>query len=947
MGEAEIMPKYEADKSNRVVLVQTEKSWGADAIYCIATIPPKVDLSAYLDEDGVYKIGYSLLHASNNRASMANQALVDYTGYFEVEKGVGRLYMALKGVNIGGGERNEYLTDIFSREGGYGGAKTRGEYLSYLDAAAVGAETIWSFTDKKTGIKTYHSLNYPHYVRMPLFNPGADGYYGLSFIVPIMDGLDGGAPGSGKAEAQARLLIHSIEKVDGANPYAVPYDKTMIGAAVQDATAILMNHEENGGLTEAQISALNAAIDAAQTVYDTDPTDQEQILNTRDALLAVIAGLSKTELNALIASAAQQYEESAYVADSWAIFAAALQAARATAKNAGATGDEIDAALKNLQAAADGLVPVGADVDKNALLAKIEQAKAIERGNYTAESHEALQAAIADAEAVASNTDATQTQVNARIAALNARIAALAVETAALDRAILAAKAYGQSPYEENSYAALAAAIAAAEFANDGTLRDMDVTKQINALNAAVAALAPKADIKYRLAGGKYSLANKTELLNFVTNNDSMGNAAIDHEASYLEISNGGADARVHLIFNPLTADFGGSTFTGYLLKLDKVTKINYDNEGYINGYEVDQAQVHEDWGTERDDYWRTEYGSYPKNLSLPVTIGQSEITVHVFVPVMEAINPTSGDQLARLRIDWSDFDLTEGGAETADTSGLAGVIKAARAVAEGSYAGLSFDALAASVAAGEYLTANKGIKTVSQTMVNTREAAIRAAQAALIFSGEIETVKKEIAVAPAVENDKATSAIAKDTVSALIADALASANGAGTQVGPLVIEGRIDVKPSDMTDIKETETSISKEAIEEAVSAILGSAGIDDVVLTVDTGITEISLDGDTLAKLASALTASGADGFEIVTGKPELTAAEKAVAGDKEVVEIILSIASASGAVTVILPYVPETGEDASKLRVFKLEENGSSAVPGSYYDDAKKAMLFKTAI
>lgn len=61
-------------------------------------------------------------------------------------------------------------------------------------------------------------------------------------------------------------------------------------------------------------------------------------------------------------------------------------------------------------------------VDKSNLLDKINAAKAIEQGNYTDETYQALQNAIAAAEGVYNQPDATQGQVNAQIDALQEAI---------------------------------------------------------------------------------------------------------------------------------------------------------------------------------------------------------------------------------------------------------------------------------------------------------------------------------------------------------------------------------------------------------------------------------------------------------------------------------------------------------------------------------------------
>ena len=64
-------------------------------------------------------------------------------------------------------------------------------------------------------------------------------------------------------------------------------------------------------------------------------------------------------------------------------------------------------------------------VDKSALTAKLTQARAVQKGNYTDASWNALQSAITTAQAVADKAGATQPEVNAQVTALNNAIAAL------------------------------------------------------------------------------------------------------------------------------------------------------------------------------------------------------------------------------------------------------------------------------------------------------------------------------------------------------------------------------------------------------------------------------------------------------------------------------------------------------------------------------------------
>ncbi|MCL2495498.1 MAG: hypothetical protein FWE98_07595 [Oscillospiraceae bacterium] len=98
----------------------------------------------------------------------------------------------------------------------------------------------------------------------------------------------------------------------------------------------------------------------------------------------------------------------------WNALQAAITAAQAVADNGNVTQAQVDAQVTALQNAIDGLIAT----DKAALTAKLTQAKAIEKGNHTDTTWNALQTAITAAQAVANDGNATQAQVDAQVTAL-------------------------------------------------------------------------------------------------------------------------------------------------------------------------------------------------------------------------------------------------------------------------------------------------------------------------------------------------------------------------------------------------------------------------------------------------------------------------------------------------------------------------------------------------
>jgi len=160
------------------------------------------------------------------------------------------------------------------------------------------------------------------------------------------------------------------------------------------------------------------------------------------------------------------------------------------------------------------------DIDTSALKALIEEATALaEKEGYTAESVQALTAAIAHAKTVAEAPESVQAVAD-EITALQAAIDGLVVDTAALTARIAEAKVLAEKEgYTAESIAALNAAIAAAEaVVKNPTVEN--VKAQLEALKAAMDAVKPDttaleaaiAAAEEKLADDKYSPKSKAAL---------------------------------------------------------------------------------------------------------------------------------------------------------------------------------------------------------------------------------------------------------------------------------------------------------------------------------------------------------------------------------------------------------------------------------------------------
>jgi hypothetical protein len=778
------------DKENREIVFSTRKEDGIHTFLesggeiAIVEYATPVDVGAGVEDTtfapGIYSSDVVILRAEMNTTSMSNGAFDK--SYVEITNdGKAYIYFKLKSLfmteaDFGPGEEISedyeldsvgYLSHMMYGENPIGdslnaaGVKINAEYYSFYPESVT--------TDDRGNVM-------PLYTRIELGEVNATGTYNIGFIIPPMN----------YAERWARVMIKNLTPVEqGANPLPV-YDKSIIRGEIGHAQNAYLTYEYirsvwevTSSLNEVQQAALDGYIATAQAAYADPEVDTiPEYLAARDALRAAVAALPKYELN--LALAAANYAEAGYVADGWAVYAEALNAARAVAADPDATQSDIDDALAALQAAIENLQPVGTVVDKSALIAKIDAASAITKENtdfeYTDATFDALQAAITAAQAVAADADATQLAVNAQVSALQAAITALRVVTTALEDAIDEARAIVAGNYEATSYAALQAAITAADSADDearsGPLTPERMTAQISALEAAQAALVAKTDLKYRLADGEYSLAGKTALKQFASTADSMGNGAIDHSKSYLEISDGGAQARVHLFFGPL--EYSG--FRGFLLNLDKIKVPIYDSPNILDGAatfadeNLVPATVVSDWGDDHDQFWEASYGPYPKELWLPVELGQDTVNVHVFVPVMEkvAISGGVGNQAARLVIDWSGFDLT-GQNSTATLTALEAAVAGADELTLDDYTPETAASVTASLAAAQYLITNNATLTVTNEMAAARATAIKAAIIALIAPPvEVEAELKVTPTAPDT-NGKATASVDPNAINETI----------------------------------------------------------------------------------------------------------------------------------------------------------------------------------
>ncbi len=206
-------------------------------------------------------------------------------------------------------------------------------------------------------------------------------------------------------------------------------------AASEAAVQALRNMVEKAEALGSDDAALNAAIEAAQAVLAKEtPTATEVVtalLDLSEAMQAVDAGESTDALRADVQETIDFITENILTnvdnirPGKVQALVNAVDAAKAVLADDQATAEELKAANEAMTKAAQELWEI---VTKAELEALIEAANGYLDGDYTAESLEALQAAIDAAQAVAINDDATTAEVTEAITNLSNAIAGLVNE---------------------------------------------------------------------------------------------------------------------------------------------------------------------------------------------------------------------------------------------------------------------------------------------------------------------------------------------------------------------------------------------------------------------------------------------------------------------------------------------------------------------------------------
>lgn len=269
-------PNYSVDYENRTISIITQNVNQINSDYLLFERGLPDDLSAVAAEDGLYRAKVFVRNANKDDVSMSAFTVAGNNGYIEVKNGQKTLYYEAQPTAVGG------IPGWMRRAFYYDGSAMNGDadYLSYHAKAdgSLQADDVSEYYYNHGG----PLIIYPKRLAVPLLGTVSGGYYKVGFNIPIMESLGGSTDyGDGShITAEALLMLHGVEKIEGANPL-LGYDKTIIRAQLDKAA-----------LLPAEIrTALASAVSAAQAVYGNSAATSEEIKAAADTLAAAIAAV--------------------------------------------------------------------------------------------------------------------------------------------------------------------------------------------------------------------------------------------------------------------------------------------------------------------------------------------------------------------------------------------------------------------------------------------------------------------------------------------------------------------------------------------------------------------------------------------------------------------------------------------------------------------------------
>ena len=283
----------------------------------------------------------------------------------------------------------------------------------------------------------------------------------------------------------------NIVEIEAYEFLPAPVDLVALNAAIEAAEAELAKANT---YTTDTYNALNKAYESAKTVRETAP-GQAAIDYAAEAITKAIAALATladySDLSAELAKHADKLEAD-YTASTWAVFAAARDAANTLIETGNTSEQAVAECLMALMTASDALAPKASADSLAALKAKLEEAKALDSSIYTSQTVSTLNIAMRDANALTRedfkddvSVSQCETAMKALVDALEAlkEKADLSALQAILDDALKAES----TKYTEESFSKLAAAITAAQVFLTGNTSNA-TAEEATALGAAITA---------------------------------------------------------------------------------------------------------------------------------------------------------------------------------------------------------------------------------------------------------------------------------------------------------------------------------------------------------------------------------------------------------------------------------------------------------------------------
>lgn len=385
------------------------------------------------------------------------------------------------------------------------------KHMSTAEMRVTVPETVTDITDEANGIEASLVSDtikvaavdeaHPVLARVNVTKDGVELYHGEDYVVTYENNTAYGEAvaiitGIRYYSGQIRLPF-TIAKIDGEDPGPGPsdVDKSDLAALIEYA-----NGQKASADYEWVVPGIKAlfedALEAAEVVNADAQATAEEVDAAYDALLAKVhllsyLGADKGNLADAI-ERAENIDTSIYTKETADALKDALAKAKEVDEDENALADEIEEARTDLINAINGLVLN--PVNKDALKALIAEANGYltDGKEYTKDTREALEIAVADAQAIVDDNDATQDEVDGAYRSLRQVIFGLRLvpDKGVLEGLLNNANAINLADYTEESAAAVKAATAFAQkVMEDENATAKEVEEAEEALRAAMEGL--------------------------------------------------------------------------------------------------------------------------------------------------------------------------------------------------------------------------------------------------------------------------------------------------------------------------------------------------------------------------------------------------------------------------------------------------------------------------